>query len=96
MQNDMEEYLTTRELCSRIKYSRQSIYNMIHSGALVLGIHYVKPSRKKLLFKWSAMKAWLGEAPEPAAQSSFEGLPEWGGLNSLVPIAKKPRSRICI
>lgn len=54
-----DHYLTVKELSVRIKYSQQTIYNMIHRGQFVRGEHYVKPSRKKVLFLWSAIGKWL-------------------------------------
>ena len=54
-----EQFLTVKELGERIKYSQQTIYNMIHQGAFVRGEHYVKPGRKKVLFLWSAICKWL-------------------------------------
>ena len=59
MKDNQEEYLTVAELSMRIKFSKQTIYNMISTGRLVRGQHYVKPSRKKVLFAWSNMRAWL-------------------------------------
>lgn len=58
----MEEYLTVSELSARIKFSRQSLYNLIHRGVFVLGKHYLKPTPKKVLFKWSEIKEWIGDA----------------------------------
>ncbi len=55
----MTEYLTINELAARIKFSRQSIYNLIYKKVLVQQTHYFKPSPRKLLFKWSAMKDWI-------------------------------------
>ena len=55
----MEEYLTVSELSARIKYSTQTIYNFIYSKKFVLGVHYLKPTRKKILFIWSAVEQWL-------------------------------------
>ena len=55
----MEEYLTVKELSARIKFSRQTLYNLIHKGTFILGKHYLKPTPKKVLFKWSAIKAWM-------------------------------------
>jgi len=57
----LEEYLTVNELSKRIKFSRQSIYNLIHRGTFLLGKHYLKPTPKKVLFKWSEIQIWLGE-----------------------------------
>ena len=56
-----DEYLDIGELCDRIKYKKQTIYNRIHRKEFVLGKHYLKPNRKKLLFKWSEILKWLGE-----------------------------------
>ena len=53
-----EEYLTIRQLSARIKYSPQSIRNMMSRGVFQLGIHYVKP-RRRVLFQWSTIVAWL-------------------------------------
>ena len=67
----MEEYLTVKELSERIKFSKQSLYNLIHRGTLILGKHYLKPTRKKVLFKWKEIRAWMGddhhypETPKP-------------------------------
>ncbi|PKN62636.1 MAG: hypothetical protein CVU57_23595 [Deltaproteobacteria bacterium HGW-Deltaproteobacteria-15] len=61
----MEEYLTVDELSARIKFSKQSLYNLIHRGAFVLGKHYLKPTPKKVLFKWSEVKHWIGDASSP-------------------------------
>jgi len=55
----MEEYLTTQELSARIKYSKQTIYNKIYKKEFVEEKHFIKPSRKKILFKWSEIQVWL-------------------------------------
>jgi predicted DNA-binding transcriptional regulator AlpA len=60
-----EQYLTVKELSEKIKFSQQTIYNMIHKGDFVKGRHYVKPRPKKILFLWSAVLIWL-ESPEEA------------------------------
>jgi predicted DNA-binding transcriptional regulator AlpA len=63
METNNEIYLTVKELSEKIKYSQQSIYNMIHKGIFIKGTHYIKPSRKKVLFLWPAVHAWL-ESPK--------------------------------
>jgi len=58
----MEEYLTVKELIERIKMAPQTIYNKISSKKrkeFLPQIHYVKISRKKILFKWSAILQWM-------------------------------------
>ena len=57
------EYLTVDELSRRIKFSKQSIYNLISKGVFVLQDHYLKPRPKKILFKWPAVLEWMENAP---------------------------------
>ncbi len=59
----MIKYLTINELSIAIKYNKQSIYNMIHKGTFEIGKHYLKPTPKKLLFKWDAIEKWLERVP---------------------------------
>ena len=56
------EYLTVDELSQRIKFSKQTLYNMISKGEFILQEHYLKPTPKKVLFKWSAIQAWMENA----------------------------------
>jgi hypothetical protein len=53
------EYLTVTELSLRIKYTEQSIYNLIHNGRFVEGLHFFKPTPKKILFKWQVVVNWI-------------------------------------
>lgn len=63
----MEEYLTTKELSTRIKMAPGSIRNLIWQNQLVEGIHFIKPTGRKLLFLWSNCQAWLhGNSPDTA------------------------------
>jgi hypothetical protein len=55
----MEEYLTTIELSERIKMAPGTIRNMVCQKKFIKGIHYVKPTSRKLLFVWSEIQAWL-------------------------------------
>lgn len=59
MDKAMEEYLTTKELSSRIKMAPGTIRNLVWNKTLLEGVHYVKPSSRKLLFVWSQVEAWL-------------------------------------
>jgi predicted DNA-binding transcriptional regulator AlpA len=68
--NHQEDYLTVGELSERIKFSRQTLYNMIFAKKFVKGQHYIKPSRKKVLFKWSVIQAWL-EDRDPAGDDTI-------------------------
>jgi hypothetical protein len=68
----MEEYLTTQELSERIKMAPGSIRNLVWKNILVEGVHFVKPTGRKLLFVWSKCQAWLhGESKtSEAAETS--------------------------
>ena len=77
----MEEYLTVDELSAKIKYSKQSIYNLIYKKIFILGKHYFKPTQKKILFKWPEIQAWIEgtagqnsppHANQPGNQTTFD------------------------
>ena len=53
------EFITVAELRDRIKFSKQTIYNMISTGRFLKGKHYFKPSPKKVLFSWPAVETWI-------------------------------------
>lgn len=95
----MEEYFTVDELSEKIKFSKQTLYNLIHKGTFILGKHYLKPSPKKVLFKWSEIQVWMGEATDsndddpidldiPAAHicERSKGLNSFGEPKSLITI----------
>jgi len=63
----MEDYFTVDELSLKIKYSKQSLYNLIYKKTFILGKHYFKPTPKKILFKWSAVQEWIEETSYPNA-----------------------------
>lgn len=77
----MEEYLTVDELSAKIKYSKQSLYNLIYKKNFILGKHYFKPTPKKILFKWSEIQTWIEgtadqdagtPANQPDSQTTFD------------------------
>ena len=55
-----EKYLSMDELLEITKYKKQSIYNLINRGVFVKGVHFLKPSSRKLVFRYSAIMDWLG------------------------------------
>ena len=55
----MEEYLTTTELSERIKLAPGTIRNLVWKQEFKENIHYLKPTRRKLLFVWSQVQEWL-------------------------------------
>ena len=65
----MEEYITVQELGERIKFSKQSVYNLIYMKKFTLGIHYLKPTPKKILFVWSEVEKWLRQSMDEPADS---------------------------
>ncbi len=70
----MDEYISVKTLSERIGYKVQSIYNMIHKGTFVLNKHYLKPTPKKILFKWTAVKQWLEGDTSMIVESSISKL----------------------
>ena len=66
----MEEFLTTKELSTRIKMASGTIRNLVWKNEFQENIHYVKPTKRKLLFVWSAIEAWLyGKPADNSGQS---------------------------
>lgn len=58
-----EEWLSVAELARRIPYREQTLRNLMSRGVLRLGTHFVKP-RGRVVFRWSAVEAWLeGQTP---------------------------------
>jgi len=59
-----DQYLTVEELSQKIKFSKQTIYNLICKKEFIFKKHYLKPRPKKILFMWSAVKEWMGNNPD--------------------------------
>ncbi len=76
----MEEYLTVDELSSKIKFSKQSLYNLIYKKTFIMGKHYFKPTPKKILFKWPEIQEWI-ERPTDS--------------NNEIPANKSARQKTC-
>lgn len=93
----MEEYLTTDELCDRIKYRKQTVYNLIHKRVLIAGKHFVKPTPKKILFKWAEMLQWIeNKENEEVCQIPSNSEQSNGCVNLVVSPEKKIASLIRI
>ena len=90
----MEKYLTVQEISASIKFSRQTLYNLIHKGTFVIGKHYSKPSPKKILFKWSEIHEWM-EEPSYSDQTQTP-YPSDLSPNSINSDQDKPKSSINI
>jgi len=67
-----DAYLTPDELSKILKFKKQSIYNLIHKKVFILGIHYYKPSYKKILFKLSAVQKWIEGNGNISVNSQFD------------------------
>lgn len=78
----MDEYIPITEFCKLTGYKKQTVYNKIYRKELELGKHYVKPSRKKILFKRAPIRKWLEGGSSPATKNSEA--------------RQTPQSRICI
>ncbi len=64
MSDAQEEYLTVAELSEKIKFSRQTIYNLISKKVFEINKHFIKPRPKKILFIWAEVKAWMERSSE--------------------------------
>ena len=62
-ENNREEYLTTKELSARIKIAQGTLRNYVSQQKFQENVHYIKPSKRKLLFLWSAIELWLHGKP---------------------------------
>mgnify|MGYP001241921307 CR=1 FL=1 len=47
----MKKYLTVQEFCHTIGYRPQTLYNKINASVLVENVHFLKPSKRKILFR---------------------------------------------
>lgn len=54
-----KEYLSLDELCQRIPYRPQTIRNLMSQGVLLKGVHYFKPTSRRIVFKWLAIQRWI-------------------------------------
>ena len=58
---EKKDYLSIKELCTLTSYAPKSVYNMISQRVFREGVHYFKPTKRKLLFFWPAVEAWIRE-----------------------------------
>lgn len=57
-----QKVLTVLQFSEATGYCPQSIYNMIYREMFLLGVHYYKPSSRKILFREDAVDAFLSGA----------------------------------
>lgn len=62
------EYLSIKQLASRIPYREHTIRNLIYAGEFREGLHYYK-RRGRVMFSWPAMREWVEQhdVPRPHA-----------------------------
>jgi hypothetical protein len=53
-------YLSLKKLCVQLPYARKTFYNWISSGVWQEGVQYFR-RRRKLIFHWPTIEAWLRE-----------------------------------
>lgn len=70
-----EEYLTISELAARLKLKPKTVKNKMARGVFRRGVHYFSPPGMGPRFKWSAVVAWLEEAPKPEAEDDSDSIP---------------------
>jgi hypothetical protein len=80
----MEEYLTTNELSDRIKLAPGTVRNLIWKKVFLENVHFVRPTPRKILFKWSRIEDWLHN--RPINDYSHCGLNNKGQTQSLINI----------
>ena len=92
----MEEYLTVDELSSKIKFSKQSLYNLIYKKTFIMGKHYFKPTPKKILFKWSEIQAWIERPSNSNDEAIINEFAPKNPDNQTQPAKNTPKSSINI
>jgi excisionase family DNA binding protein len=53
------EYLTTREVAERLRWSVRTVRSKIGAGILRKGEHFFEPEGSQRRWKWSAVSRWL-------------------------------------
>lgn len=52
-----QQYLTTAELATRIKYDTRTIRERLKDSVLIEGVHYIRPfGGRKILYVWEAIQ----------------------------------------
>jgi hypothetical protein len=77
----MEEYLTTDELSDRIKMAPGTIRNLVWKKTFVEGVHFIKPTPRKLLFVWGRIERWLHGGTAVAAGCGNSNINEHSRIN---------------
>ncbi len=70
-----EEYLTIKELSSRLGIDPKTLRNKMASGIFRRGIHFFSPRGLGPRFKWSAIVSWLEEKEEQTIKGGNGAIP---------------------
>ncbi len=70
-----EEYLTIKELSSRLGIEPKTLRNKMASVVFKRGVHYFSPKGLRPRFKWSAVVAWLEESEKQTEESGNGAIP---------------------
>lgn len=54
-----ESLMTTSEVALTTRFSPKTIYNKIYDGTLREGVHFYRPTKRRLLFRRVAIMCWL-------------------------------------
>ena len=81
-----EEYLTIKEVATRLKLKPKTIQNKMAAGVFKKGIHYFSPEGSRPLYKWSAVVAWI-EGKTDQKREDINEIPMARGY-----VLRKPRA----
>ena len=70
-----EEYLSIKELSSRLDLKPKTVRNKMANGTFTRGVHYFSPKGLRPRFKWSAIVQWLEEKEEQEPPGGDGGIP---------------------
>jgi len=76
-----EEYISIKELASRLGLEPKTIKNKMALGIFKKGIHYFSPKGLRPRFKWSAIVAWLEQGDEASDSNERDAIPMARGYN---------------
>ena len=76
-----EEYISIKELASRLELEPKTIKNKMALGIFKKGVHYFSPKGLRPRFKWSVVVAWLEHGDEASDSNEGDAIPMARGYN---------------
>jgi hypothetical protein len=55
----VRKYIDIKELCARTPYAEKTIHNWVCNGTWKEGLHFFKPTARKLIFDWEIVERWI-------------------------------------